>query len=205
VQRDSTSGAQLRIFEINPAITSFISGLTMSNGNGLEGSGILNSGALTVTNCTISGNTAVPTGNQGDGGGIKNDGTMTILNCTISGNMGAGIIGSGGGINNSGTLTVTSSTVSGNTAPFQGAGIYNAGKVTISNSTITANTITSHDSATSGGGIYHSNGIAGSSASIRNTIVARNTADTGPDIFGPVTSQGYNLIGNATITATTAD
>jgi len=32
---------------------------------------------------------------------------------------------------------------------------------------------------------------------LANTIIATNTAPTGPDVFGPVTSLGYNLIGNS--------
>ena len=208
VQRDSNAGTQLRIFEVNTGITALISGLTISNGNDLIGSGIYNAGVLTVLNCTVSGNFALPTGSMGEGAGITNIGTLTVMNSTISGNTSEGLTGIGGGFSNSGTLTLQNSTVSGNNANFQGAGIYNSGKVTITNSTITANTITSHISGIAGGGIYHSNGIPGSAASIRNTIVARNTSDKGPDIFGPVTSQGYNLIGNnkdASIAANTGD
>src|SRR5262249_34190676 len=68
----------------------------------------------------------------------------------------------GGGIANGGTLTVTNSTLSGNSASFSGGGISTPGRVT------------------------HS----------RNTIIAGNTAANGPDVFGNLGSQGYNLIGN---------
>ena len=66
------------------AVTVSISGITISNGfaqDGPGGGGILNAGALTLTDCTISDNFAgnffgipIP-----GGGGVMNDnGTMTI-------------------------------------------------------------------------------------------------------------------------------
>jgi hypothetical protein len=45
------------------------------------GAGIYNEGTLTVTNSTVSGNSA-----GGDGGGIRNDGGPTLINSTVSGN-----------------------------------------------------------------------------------------------------------------------
>ena len=44
-------------------------------------------------------------------------GTMTLTNCTLSGNTVTGSVGSGGGMWNNGTTTLTNCTVSGNTAP----------------------------------------------------------------------------------------
>ena len=40
-----------------------------------------NVGTATLTNCTVSGNSAGI-----DGGGLSNDGTATLTNCTVSGN-----------------------------------------------------------------------------------------------------------------------
>src|SRR6266545_3714380 len=136
-----------RVFYINPNNTVTISGLTITNGVVVgDGAGIYNDRAtLTVTNCTISGNS---------GGGIFNYGfsgsgtaTLTITNCTVSGN-------SGGGIDNYGsygagaTLTITNSTVSGNSAGY-GGGIRNRGQgddfsggsatLTVTNSTLSGN------------------------------------------------------------------
>ena len=81
-----------RVFYIASGKDVTISGVTITNGsapapNGFGG-GIYNDHArLTVSSCTISGNSA----DQGTGGGIYNDGydgsaTMTITNSTISGN-----------------------------------------------------------------------------------------------------------------------
>ena len=54
-----------------------------------DGGGILNyGGSLTLTDCTVSGNTAiVPYLGYGDasGGGVSNSGTLTLRNSTVSG------------------------------------------------------------------------------------------------------------------------
>src|SRR5262245_14658279 len=44
------------VFYINPLNSVTISGLTITNGNAQPGGGIYNDGGLTVSNCTISGN-----------------------------------------------------------------------------------------------------------------------------------------------------
>ncbi len=52
--------------------------MTRSNAGG----GIVNSGNLTLTNSTVSGNTT----QFGDAGGILNNGTLTLTNSAVSGN-----------------------------------------------------------------------------------------------------------------------
>ncbi|MBO7725758.1 MAG: hypothetical protein J6S40_04765, partial [Thermoguttaceae bacterium] len=54
-------------------------GLTITGGNNSYGGGIYNDGTLTITNSTISGNTA-----SYDGGGIYNIATLTLTNTIIS-------------------------------------------------------------------------------------------------------------------------
>src|SRR5262249_18005001 len=104
----------------------------------------------------------------------------------------------GGGIYNefTGTLTVTSSTLSGNAATSQdragqGGGIYNefSGALTVTSSTLSGNAATDQ-----GGGIY-SNGTSAVTNSV-NTLIAGNSAPSSPDVAGPLTSQGHNLIGD---------
>jgi hypothetical protein len=79
----------------------------------LDGGGIFNNGTLTVTNATISGNSAI-----GGGGGILNagEGTASVVNSTISGNRASA---EGGGISNEGTLTMTNCTLLGNVSDEQ--------------------------------------------------------------------------------------
>lgn len=69
------------------------------------GSGVINEGTVTLTNCTFSGNYP---------GGLSNvAGMATVASCTFTGNTGV----NGGGIRNTGTIHLTNTIVSGNTAP----------------------------------------------------------------------------------------
>jgi hypothetical protein len=163
---------------------SFSAGAFGGGGGGIE-NGF--EGTMTVSNCTLSGNSA-----NLDGGGIDNAGTMTVSNCTLSGNS---VSGTGGGLeSDGGTLTVSNCTLSGNSASGPlgtGGGLESdGGTVTVSNCTVSGN------SAPKGGGINNNLLLAGA-AIIRDTILAGNTASTGPDFSGALTSDlGHNLIGN---------
>jgi len=71
----------------NSAARVTLSHLTIRHGNAPTGGGIYNSGALTINNCVISGNSAnANPGGPPQGGGIYSAGTLTINNSTISGN-----------------------------------------------------------------------------------------------------------------------
>ena len=85
------------VFHVTSIGSVTISDLTIRNGQGNFGGGILNSngGTLTITNSTLSGNAA------GFGGGTFNTGTLTIVNSTVSGNMAS----EGAGIYNAGATT----------------------------------------------------------------------------------------------------
>jgi filamentous hemagglutinin family protein len=196
---------------INGTSTVMITGSMISgNSSSVEGGGIYNygessgNGMVTITNSTLSDNSAPY------GGGIYSDGesngsvTVTITDSTLSGNMATS--GSGGGINNDGgssgsaTVMITDSTLSGNSAA-SGGGIYNYGEssgngtVTITNSTLSGN------SATSGGGIYNNGSNSGSATlTIGDTILAGNTASGAESNYfsnaGTLTDDGYNLFGD---------
>src|SRR4029450_5628933 len=100
-----------RVLVIASGITVNINGVTIRNGGtGVNGGGIFNAGTLTLTNSTVSGNTA-----GDDGGGIRNvlGGTLTLTNSTVSGNDAGD---EGGGIRNFGTTNVFSSTIANNRA-----------------------------------------------------------------------------------------
>ena len=186
---------------------------------GGTGGGVLNeSGTMTITRCTISNNSAqYGTGSSGDfaagsGGGIANysGGSLTITNSTISGN--SCVIddffdlnfggGSGGGIANGGSMTVRNCTISGNSVSgnglntMVGGGIANAfhANLQIASSTIAYNSASGGDvpfGGAFGGGIYGS-GVTTTDSS----IIALNSAPTGPDFRGGLQSTGYNIIGN---------
>jgi hypothetical protein len=125
----------VRVFYVNSGVTATLNHLTITHGNagGSDGGGIYKAGGvLTVTNSTLSGNSA------DYGGGIYNaDGDLTVSNSTLSGNSATT---SGGGIYNAdGALTVTNSTVSGNSATTSGGGIYNYSSTLNYANTIIAN------------------------------------------------------------------
>jgi CSLREA domain-containing protein len=231
VRRSSAAGTpQFRIFHISNHSLVSISGLTISNGHpAAPGGAISNEDAnLTITGCIISGNA----GKGGDGGGgIYNTGTLTVTETTIADNSSQ--FGGGGVRTNSGDVTIINSTISGNSTDSLGGGIsIVAGTLTVSNSTIFGNSVTngtgggifsynctvtitsstisgnsakgSYSAISGGGGIITS----GATVKVKNTIIAKNTGPGAPDIYGPVTSDGYNLIGDksgAMITATTGD
>ncbi|MGC2503405.1 MAG: Ig-like domain repeat protein [Silvibacterium sp.] len=142
-----SGGAKYTVFTVNSGAQVYLSGLTIANGNGTNGGGILNdTGTLTVSSCTFSGNSAL----NGDGGGIYNSGTLTVSDSTISANSASG--GDGGGIYSSGTFTLSNSTFSGNSAT-DGGGIFSLATLTASDSTFSANAAT-----VNGGGIFSDNG-----------------------------------------------
>jgi hypothetical protein len=167
-----------------------------SDGGGLYNSS--NTGPVTVSNSTLSGNSA----NLGDGGAIYNAGTLTVSNSTLSGNSAAGgIFGAGGGgIYNAGTLTVTGSTLSGNSASGgmyggHGGGIYNNGTLTVSNSTLSGNSAYGTYGYTGyGGAIYNPGTLAVSNS----TLSGNSTSGDGGGIYntGTLTVTGSTLSGS---------
>ncbi|MBR2695034.1 MAG: hypothetical protein IKE69_12585, partial [Thermoguttaceae bacterium] len=190
-------------------------GLTITGGWTYgDGGGIYNSGTLTLTNSTVSGNTASSSYYSyyySYGGGIYNGGTLTLTNSTVSGNTAFSSYSSysssyystsysyGGGIYNSGTLTLTNSTVSGNTASSSycsysyGGGIYNSGTLTLTNSTVSGNTASS-SSRSYGGGIYN-----GGTLTLTNSTVSGNTASSSDSHGGGIYNDGYSYIYNTVI------
>ena len=186
-------GAGASVFSVGGA-TVTLSGLTVTGGRS-NGGGVFNQGTLTLNDVTIRDNTAGdPTNGEGIGAGIWNylGATLTLNGCTVSGNTAIGNLSyapsRGGGVENYGTLTLNNSTVSGNSAvQGTGGGISNSlgvSTLTLNNATVSGNS----SPGTSGSGGIDNAGtlIAG------NSIVAGNSDG---DLFGNVTSEGYNLFG----------
>jgi CSLREA domain-containing protein len=168
---------------------------------GNSGGGIaLHQGTIALTNSTVSRNSA------GDGGGIVNSagGRYTIANSTISNNAATGL---GGGIYNtvgdpfgrlSATVRLTNSTVSGNSAG-SGGGIRNSDRLGGAFVTVINSTIASNSARATGGGIDQEEAALESSniVSLVNSLVARNTAPTAPDVTGGA-GASFSLIGDGT-------
>ena len=155
-------------FTVDSGVTATISGLTIANGYTTnDGGGVSNGGDLTLSDDTVTGNSAY------FGGGIYDAGTATLENDTISDNSAY----DGGGVLSAGVVTLINATLFGNSATY-GGGIGNHATVVLTNVTIAGN------SAVDGGG-----GIAdGGTATLNNSLLASNS---GGDIdFGTVS--GYN-------------
>jgi hypothetical protein len=181
------------IFNVATGVTASITGLTITNGNGVGG-GITNNGNLTVTNSTIS-------ENYGIAGGIVNNAVLSVDNCVISGNHTNSMYYGGGGIYNGGTMTLSNSTVSANTAnsgSAYGGGIYQRnGTLTIADSIIANNTTTGF-----GGGIFLSNSYSGN-VIVSNSTISGNTANGSSSSSGGgiyIGSTSTITVNNTTIT-----
>ncbi len=111
--------------------------ITGSSAARQRGGGVYNggTGALTLTDCTISHNSATY-----GGGGLANEGgaKVTLIDCTISDNS-AGTDG-GGVYNKASTLNLTDCTISGNPAGANGGGVYSkTGTLNLTDCTISGN------------------------------------------------------------------
>jgi hypothetical protein len=180
-----------------------------------EGGGIYNVGMLTLTNSTLSRNTAelgggvlngdsgsltltetVVSGNTGTyrGGGVSNNGEATLTNNVVSSN--SALDWDGGGILNleTGTLTVVGGTVSENTAVF-GAGIRNWNQAHVSDVTVSNNI-----AARAGGGF--SNRLGGATMIISGSTVVGNVAQDGAS--GGIGNSGNITVINTTLSENTA-
>ena len=187
---------QSRVLFVSGAETDVdLTGLTIMGGvvtNG--GGGIGNSGTLTLTNVTVSGNSA------GTGGGIYNDSTLTLANSTVSGNSageyGGGILNGGGS-----TLTLTNSTVSDNSAGT-GGGIRSWGTLTLTNSTVSRNSALgrgAHYWQNGGGGIHNSGPLT-----LTNVTVLGNSATGAEANGGGIRNSGTLTLTNSTVLGNSA-
>ncbi len=153
---------------------------SLFQGNAASGNGgaIEGGTTTTITNSEFKANTA-----GGSGGAVFDNGvTLTVNAATFATNKAGGnggaieLLTSGSGSTNG--STITNVTITGNNATGNGGGIDTgtgfSGGVTLISDTINANT------AATGGGVYYS-GASGTSFFLTTTIVAKNTAPTGPD------------------------
>ncbi|UCH93481.1 MAG: hypothetical protein JSV88_24860, partial [Candidatus Aminicenantes bacterium] len=187
---------------------------------GGSGGGIFNRGKANLSFCTITNNCTGEggfgdwvAGFAGNGGGISNSGEFILENSTITANTtGDWNAGAGGGISSSGEMTITNCTISENATGngiddntgehFSGSGggiFVSRGKVTLTSCTVCDNRTGQENieqMSGHGGGIYVANE---GKCFLKNTIVANNQVypgNQGPDCWGALNSQGYNLIEN---------
>ena len=186
-----------RVLDVQPQVKLDISGVSITGGAPLGpvgGGGIRITGdggspnaTVSITDSTISGNTAQT------GGGISETGNadLTITGSTISSNSATN---NGGGIEAAGsTLSLTNSTIGDNsqtgspTATFGGGGIWNNGAAT----SLSHDTIAGNGAQVSGGGIQ----LAAGSVSAKNSIVSNNVSSSpaSANCDTAITSNGFNL------------
>jgi predicted outer membrane repeat protein len=117
----------------NIAATTVLAGDTFTGNTATFGGAIYNSGTLTLSSDTLSGNS---TSSAGAGGAIYNVANLTIVNSTLASDSATG---TGGAIYNSSSATLTDDTLSSDSATVGGGGIYNSGGTTaIANSILDA-------------------------------------------------------------------
>ena len=137
---------------------------------------------LEATGVEVLNNTA----ESEEGGGIKNYGQATITNCTISNNtaskQGGGIFNDNDG-SSAGTLTLVGGMIRNNTSGHDGGGIYSDHVLTIEGGTNEDSvTITGNKSANRGGGVFI--GADAVTTNIKGNIqMSSNTAVQGDDLY----------------------
>lgn len=178
-----------------------ISGVTFRNGFSQYGGGIDNDGSLTLTDCTVTDNTAslegggifnsnslyavqstVAANHAVYGAGIYNTRAVKAIYSTLSGNIaqtggGAAFSSGGGEIGTSGKLEIDYCLLTGNTALLGGAVAVN-GPLTIEHSTVSGN------HAKFGGGLYIDVLRLGISSTLAQDTISGNTADANGDPTG---------------------
>jgi predicted outer membrane repeat protein len=180
-----------RVFDLLNVAAS-LSGMTIRGGNAYVGGGIANqsSGALTIDNCVITGNSATY-----QGGGIYNTGALSVSNCSLTGNSASS---SGGAIYDyAGSFTVQLSTISGNRARVDGGGIVYFASSTLSVGTIQSCTI-ANNSASHGGGVNQWHGVL----KLLGSTLSGNTAAEDGTVYGALGARGGGLYNVGTVTVT---
>lgn len=171
-----------RVLIINPGVTSVLTGLTITGGNGAGaapvanyGGAIFNQGNLTLSNCYVVANSGFA------GGGIYNSlgDRLTLHACTLATNSAS----YGGAIQNEGTLLADNTTFTANSATQEGGAI----SAPFSSLTALTHCTLSGNNGNNGGGVLGANIL------LTNSIVAANTATLNPNISGAFTVGGNNL------------
>jgi predicted outer membrane repeat protein len=209
-----SGGGTWRVFEVDARASVTLSGLTITQGDGVagtindnEGGGVLNFGNLTISNSTLSGNGAT------FGGGIYNAGTLLVSSSLLSGNFaipgyitgwgsvrGGLLYGVGGGIYNASKATVSNSTLSGNWATY-GGGIenYSGASLTVTGSSLLNNSAVPDPydgSGGSGGGLDNAGKTIVQSSTVSGNSAAVGGGGIYNDLYASLTLSGSTVTGN---------
>jgi uncharacterized repeat protein (TIGR01451 family) len=165
-----------------------------NNTSTFTGGGLDNSGSVTITGSTFTGNTTSGGGgaiDNGDGfNGRPGTGTVTVTGSTFTGNSASGGGAIDSGRTGGGSVTVTASTFTGNTAldggAIDSADLRGGGSVTVTDSTFTGNT------AGEGGAIDNGDEFGGGSVQVAGDVFADSCHRPG----GSWGDGGYNAGGD---------
>ena len=213
---DSFDGAnQSSLFAVNPGSSLNLQELKLQNGYVYAnyGGAIYNRGMLTISNCTLTGNTSVDRSDylsslRGVGGAICNNGGTVIMDSTIlCHNLSTGANPMGGALYNAfGTVTISNCTFTNNSAidtllgieidpdyPQSGEGgalCNESGTVTISHSSFTGNFAAFKGGGICNGFVYYSSG----------TMTVKNSSNISGNTLDDVQNSGtFYLDGTSTI------
>jgi hypothetical protein len=162
-----SGGHSVEVFDVDSGVEATISGLCITGGSATRGAGVLSYGNLTLTDCTITGNSAQggTTSNTG-GGALLSFGPATLTDCKISDNSAF----DGGGLDDFNATTLTGCTISGDSAKNGGGGIMiDTGTTKLYDCTLGSN------SAQGGGGLSNDYGTA----DLTGCTITANSAETG--------------------------
>lgn len=183
-------GGQVQLLRVGSYARLTLIGLTLTGGTSTNGGALYIDGTGTawLTNCTLTGNTAVGTngldgltgstnnangvggsgGNGGTGktaggGAIYNLGNLLIQNCILATNSATGGAGGAGGAGGSEVNQGGNGGIGGAGAPAYGGAIYNLNNLTMTNCTFAGNTATggAGGAGGAGGGGAFAAGLAG--------------------------------------------
>jgi uncharacterized delta-60 repeat protein len=188
------------VFDLSTGTVTLSNCILTDNSAG-EGGGFYSDGTAVLNNCTISNNTAHHNG----GGLANDYLSMTLTNCTIIGNTDSASSSDfgGGAVFNYGTITITNCTVVGNSAiGTSGGGFENAGQqATLNNSILAGNTAygTESDILGSVGGDYDLTGD--NTAPGSHSMLSANPLLGAPGNYGGITQTMPLLPGSPAIDA----
>ena len=175
-------------------------GLTLTGGNADDGGSILNSGTLTLTNCTLTGNAAAS-----GGGAIFNGGNVTLTRCTLTGN--SAIFG-GAIAQDTASLTLSHCTISGNSASSTGGAVDTTDSQWLLHSTIIAGNTApagpdsiTFDSTPTPTGVNFIGNLAGSGFTASASLLTGDPKLSPLGYFGGPVQTMHPLIGSPAIDA----
>jgi hypothetical protein len=130
-----SGGGTEGVFVVSAGVTATIENLTVANGMAVQGAGVDNFGSLTISQCTLTGNTAVggsgacTTPDAANGGGIANEvgGSLSLTQSFLSNNVAAASPGNdsfGGALLNLGSATIARCNFTGNQVAGGGSSSY---------------------------------------------------------------------------------